>query len=1132
MTIASPSGRRAPMNAWTIVATAMVLVAGHAGVALAQLDPLSYVKRLPPTVIVVVDSSFSMLTDGDGNYYDPFTYSTAADPAAAKGLGVGDATTYRRVYKNLRVAAGGASPPAPVAMPPILLGGGGFATAAVASAGVVGVAPAPRYTAGTIAAVPNTDAAYATFWHGTRLEIAKQGIAQAVAANQGATFRWGLVKLRQSTPQWRAAGACDQPVAIDNDAALTAITDASPCHVGVAGHFGVYAPAVVASNASVTTASKWNVAPAAGTARLVLDKITRTVGDGLGLIPAGMDTATAEDRPLTNALVDARAQIVAAMSRDGATNAAHRNTIVVVVTGGGEGGTAPATRLGRRTIAPQTDPVAYVTNNFLVTSGRVRRRVPVFVVGVKPSSTGQLERIAQAGGGVYLTASSAADVARAINLAVQSGFRRDADVETGSPSEFSFVSPVVGTVELSGAASAAGAPLPASAVTTGAGTAIPQRSNVMVTAGFVLGGALADPAHTPGFEGRLRAFRVYRPVADTTKPTGWRFDADGTPLWPDRDGRPSTAGIARAPAPSARNIFTFVPGRGLVAFTTNNRDALAKALGATNVDAIIDFVRAQPLGAVIGSTPAIVGPPSLEPAPDDDYGYAGVPGSFADRLRDRRPLVWFGGSDGMLHAVDARTGFEVWAFIPWNLLPKLRALVEGQPVEQFAYFVEGNPTIADVKLSGRWRTVLCIGEGLGGTFYQAFDITEAGTNGPAPDSDDHVSVLASFAAGDAVDWLWAFPRYDVFDPSTVHQLTVSDATPGGVLRLYGELTAQATPAELSVGFTWSTPVVGPLDANRTVHAALVGSGYFPPVEDLLPGRGASSPRAGRSVYLLDLATGSPLGNPSGACATTASGLGCLDLGDEPTNGRRNAAQGGLVAAADGGGVAMTSGYGGDLDGNLWRFSLSPNGTIARRALVASSRLAGGNDKPIFGTPATVGLGPSDRYVFFATGSDQLPATAAGATGRFALWGLYDNVIAGSKVKFTYSLRNVLVSGGRVDGERPAAAPMVAGDIAFFVTSTEVASQPWAAPTSRLYAFTYLGGAAYAPPGQSTVLSKSSPVAKTLAGRATAPFVVDKHAFIATTTAAGVSVDAIGDPKDYNNGLGQAGVRVISWREVR
>ena len=71
-------------------------------------------------------------------------------------------------------------------------------------------------------------------------------------------------------------------------------------------------------------------------------------------------------------------------------------------------------------------------------------------------------------------------------------------------------------------------------------------------------------------------------------------------------------------------------------------------------------------------------PPSLDPPPDSDYP------AFADTNKDRRSLIWVGANDGMLHGIDARLGKEVWAFIPFNLLPKLNTLKSGQPVEASA----------------------------------------------------------------------------------------------------------------------------------------------------------------------------------------------------------------------------------------------------------------------------------------------------------------------------------------------------------------------------------------------------------------------------------------------------------------
>jgi hypothetical protein len=86
-------------------------------------------------------------------------------------------------------------------------------------------------------------------------------------------------------------------------------------------------------------------------------------------------------------------------------------------------------------------------------------------------------------------------------------------------------------------------------------------------------------------------------------------------------------------------------------------------------------------------------------------------------------LIFVGANDGMMHAIDGRTGVEVWAFIPFNLLPKLRTLRDGQPIDGFDYFVDSSAKIADVRVDGQWRTVAVFGQGAGGTFYQAFDVS-------------------------------------------------------------------------------------------------------------------------------------------------------------------------------------------------------------------------------------------------------------------------------------------------------------------------------------------------------------------------------------------------------------------------
>ena len=69
-------------------------------------------------------------------------------------------------------------------------------------------------------------------------------------------------------------------------------------------------------------------------------------------------------------------------------------------------------------------------------------------------------------------------------------------------------------------------------------------------------------------------------------------------------------------------------------------------------------------------------------------------------------------------------------------------------------------------------------------------------------------------------------------------------------------------------------------------------------------------------------------------------------------------------------------------------------------------------------------------------------------------------------------------------------------------------------------------------GNGKMDNNESNVVKTVAGRATAPFIVDQHLYFGSTGAGGAVVQAFGDPVDFNNGVGQVGVRILSWREIR
>ena len=99
-------------------------------------------------------------------------------------------------------------------------------------------------------------------------------------------------------------------------------------------------------------------------------------------------------------------------------------------------------------------------------------------------------------------------------------------------------------------------------------------------------------------------------------------------------------------------------------------------------------------------------------------------------------------------------------------------------------------------------------------------------------------------------------------------------------------------------------LTGKLD-SVSLNAVIVGSGYYPDVEALIPNRGASAPKAGMSMYLINADTGELIGNSGGG---SCAGTGCYSVGDVGGNGRTNALQADPTAAGEAGSPVVTKAY--------------------------------------------------------------------------------------------------------------------------------------------------------------------------------------------------------------------------------
>lgn len=100
--------------------------------------------------------------------------------------------------------------------------------------------------------------------------------------------------------------------------------------------------------------------------------------------------------------------------------------------------------------------------------------------------------------------------------------------------------------------------------------------------------------------------------------------------------------------------------------------------------------------------------------------------SFYSANLGRVPTLYVGANDGMLHAFNANTGAELFAYIPSWVVPNLKELTS--PTYTHRSYVDATPVVNEANLgsasSADWRTVLVGGTGGGGQGVYALDVTD------------------------------------------------------------------------------------------------------------------------------------------------------------------------------------------------------------------------------------------------------------------------------------------------------------------------------------------------------------------------------------------------------------------------
>jgi type IV pilus assembly protein PilY1 len=358
------------------------------------------------------------------------------------------------------------------------------------------------------------------------------------------------------------------------------------------------------------------------------------------------------------------------------------------------------------------------------------------------------------------------------------------------------------------------------------------------------------------------------------------------------------------------------------------------------------------LGDLIDSAPTLVGaPPFLYPDTlEDPTGATKKYSDFRKLYRNRKPIIYVGANDGMLHGFDACVsttfpgcsssslqGTELIAYVPASVYGNLFGLTT--PSYGHKYYVDLTPTVGDVygnfgntrcgTGSDCWQTILIGGLRAGGKGYFALDVTD-----PSIFLESNASTVALWEFTDAND------LGDTFSEVTITKLKTGPST-----------------------YKW---------------VAVFGNGY-------------GSVNGHAVLYLVDAVTGNLIQK--------------IDTGVGSDNGLSTP----TVADVDGDFTGDII-YAGDLKGNLWKFTPNASGTWGvyysasgvKKPLFAAKD-ASNNVQPITSAPE-VSLHPDgeDGYmVYFGTGKffevgDKTP-TASPVQSFYGIWDQDKNPTGGTPV---------------------------------------------------------------------------------------------------------------------------------------
>jgi type IV pilus assembly protein PilY1 len=513
---------------------------------------------------------------------------------------------------------------------------------------------------------------------------------------------------------------------------------------------------------------------------------------------------------------------------------------------------------------------------------------------------------------------------------------------------------------------------------------------------------------------------------------------------------------------TVQNAFLDANGSGVVDGRSADRVAYLRGW-SQNEGALGSDFRQRPgskLGDIVNSSPWYLGAPSAGHSDLDHPGYS----TFYAANKDRKPVIYVGANDGMLHGFDAsvvwtdadplvdsdgdgtltndhdvsvpapNAGKEVLGYIPTPVYPNLSRLTDQNYNANHRYFVDGSPMVADACVasctssSATWKSVLVGSLGAGGKGYFGLDVS---------------NTTGFTSAGNTV--LWEFTASDDdYD---------SNLTPDGDLGLTYNFPA-------SEAATQQAKQIVKMENGK--WAVVLGNGYF-------------STNGKPVLYILFLEDGED--------GAWTAGEYVKIVADNSANWGSNGLSTPVPFDSDGNGKADTI-YAGDLRGNMWKFNVSATNPASWAVAYSNTPLyvaqdASSNRQPIV-YPPEVTLHPvSGLMVLFGTGKYMESGdTATVATQSF--YGVQDNgaVVGGRSSLNPQVLSSITISGVNyptvtagtpvttpkgwyvdlpLSGERVTGVPKLEDGLIFFNTFVPTGAVCGGDDDGRLVAVDYLTG---------------------------------------------------------------------------